>query len=140
MDLDRKRRIGAVIDTNVLLGAHRKQILSLASVGTYTLITSPYIIDELHRIMATLEWRDENRAALLQVLLSVAEVVDHQIVIAGNYDLWLTDPDDHPIMATALAGKADYLVTDNTRHFPPKSRFAGITIVTGNAFLRLLQR
>lgn len=88
MDLGRKRRVGAVIDTNVLLGAQRKQVLSLASAGLYILITSPYIIDELRRIMAALEWRAENRAALLQILLSVAEVVDHRTITAGSYDLW----------------------------------------------------
>ena len=140
MDLGRKRRVGAVVDTNVLLGASRKQILALASAGIYTLITSPYIIDELRRIMATLEWRAENRAALLQTLLSVAETVDHRTITAGSYDLWLSDPDDHPIMATALAGQADYLVTDNTRHFPPKKRFGGVTIITGQGFLNLFQR
>ena len=40
-------------------------------------------------------------------------------------------------MATALAGRVDYLVTWNTKHFPPKKRFAGITIITPDAFLRL---
>ncbi len=43
-------------------------------------------------------------------------------------------------MATALAAKADYLVTQNVKDFPPKLRFAGTTIVTAEAFIRLLEQ
>jgi predicted nucleic acid-binding protein len=59
-------------------------------------------------------------------------------VTGGSYEEWLRDPDDHPIMATALAGQADYLVTWNVKDFPPKRRFAGVTIITPDAFLQLL--
>jgi hypothetical protein len=38
-----------------------------------------------------------------------------------------------------LAGKADYLVTQNIKDFPPKLRFAGTTIITPEAFLRLFE-
>ena len=139
MDVGGQRRVSATIDSNVLLGRHRKQLLVLASLGIYTLVTSPYIVDELRRIMQELRWRPENRDALLHALLSVAVVVDHQVITGGNYDRWLLDSDDHPVLATALAGQADYLVTDNIRHFPPKKRFADVTIVTSEGFLALLQ-
>ena len=69
----------------------------------------------------------------------IADLVDAHMVTGGNFDLWLNDPDDHPIMATALIGAVDYLVTNNTRDFPPKRQFAGITIITSDAFLRLLE-
>jgi predicted nucleic acid-binding protein len=75
--------------------------------------------------------------ALTDALAELAEVVDDRQITGGNYDVWLRDPDDHPIMATALAGQVDYLVTWNIRDFPPKKRFAGITILTPDAFLRL---
>ena len=41
-------------------------------------------------------------------------------------------------MATALAGRVDYLVTLNIHDFPPKKQFAGVTIITPDAFVRLL--
>ncbi len=140
MDMGRERRIKAAVDTNVLLGRHRNQILLFASLVVYTLVTSSYIVEELRSMMEQLGWRHENREALLQTLLTVAMFVDYRLITGGSYDKWLTDPDDHPIMATALAGQVDYLVTDNTRHFPPKRRFAAITIVTCDGFLSLLQR
>ena len=42
-------------------------------------------------------------------------------------------------MTTALAGKADYLVTQNIKDFRPKLRFAGTTIITPEAFSRLFE-
>jgi len=108
MDLDRQRRIRAVLDTNVLLGTARRRLLLLASLGAYQLVTSQYIIDEAQRVMGRLGWSPRGAEAQLQAIRLVAEVVDEQTIAGGNYDLWLRDPSDHPIMATALAGKADY--------------------------------
>ncbi|MFM7583091.1 MAG: hypothetical protein ACKO9F_10310, partial [Caldilinea sp.] len=64
---------------------------------------------------------------------------DAQLLTSGSYELWLHDPKDHPIMATALISGVDYLVTANTRDFPPKKRFAGITVITPNAFLSIIE-
>jgi predicted nucleic acid-binding protein len=139
MGQDRRRRISAVLDTNVLLGAKRRQLLILAGLGAYKLVSSQYILDEVQRVMVELGWGRAAAEAQIQALLLVAELVDERMITGGNFDLWLRDIDDHPIMATALSGKVDYLVTQNTRDFPPKLRFAGITIVTQDAFLHLLE-
>lgn len=136
--MDRERRIRAVLDTNVLLNVDRKPLLLLASLGIYTLIWSDFIRNELERKMIEIGWGVETSKALVSTIESVAKVVDHRDIEGGNYEDWLRDPDDHPIMATALAGKVDYLVTWNTKDFPPKKRFAGITIITPDAFYRRL--
>ncbi len=127
-----------VLDTSVLLSAERRPLLFLAANGLYTLVWSPYIAAEVLRKMVEMGWSVPKVEALVQALVELAEMVDHRQITGGNYDTWLRDPDDHPIMATALAGRADYLVTWNTKDFPPKRRFAGITILTPDAFLRLL--
>lgn len=86
--------------------------------------------------MMEIGWGREKSERLLVSLMNLAEMVDYQQIEGGNYELWLRDPDDHPIMATALIGKVDYLVTWNTKDFPPKKRFAGVTVITPDAFLR----
>jgi predicted nucleic acid-binding protein len=139
MDLDRQKRLSAVLDTNVLLGADRRRLLFLASLGAYQLIISSYILKEVQRIMLRLGWNQAAADILLQTIHREAEIVDERTITGGNYDLWLRDPKDHPIMATALAGKADYLVTQNLKDFPPKLRFAAVTIVTPEAFIRILE-
>lgn len=56
MEMDRQRRISAVLDTNVLIGAQRRQLLILAGLGAYRLVCSQYIIDEVRRVMTRLGW------------------------------------------------------------------------------------
>jgi predicted nucleic acid-binding protein len=132
------RHLRVVLDTSVLLSAERRPLLLLAANGLYTLVWSHYIAEEVARKMVEMGWSLPKATALANALIELAEVVDYRQITGGNYDVWLRDPDDHPIMATALAGRVDYLVTWNTRDFPPKQRFAGITVLTPDAFLRLL--
>lgn len=130
--------VRAVLDTSVLLSAERRPLLFLASQGVFTLVWSQFIADEVQRKLVEMGWSAANGTALVEAITALAEVVDYRQITGGNYDRWLRDPNDHPILATALAGQVDYLVTWNTRDFPPKRRFAGITILTPDAFLRLL--
>lgn len=127
----------AVIDTSALLSAERRQLIFLASIDMYQLVLSEFIMTEMRETMVELQWNPMAAGEMETQLVQLAEMVDHEIVTGGNYDRWLHDPDDFPIMATALAGGADYIVTWNTRDFPPKQRFAGVTIITPDAFLRL---
>lgn len=127
-----------MLDTSILLSAERRPLLLLAAQQRYTLVWSPFIADEVARKLVEMGWRAATARELVTALVDLAEMVDHSQITGGNYDRWLRDPDDHPILATALAGRADYLVTWNIRDFPPKRRFAGVTILTPDAFLRRL--
>jgi hypothetical protein len=46
----------------------------------------------------------------------------------------LHDPDDEIYLATALAGRAEVLITGNIRHFP-RPRYGSIAILRAGAFL-----
>jgi hypothetical protein len=55
----------------------------------------------------------------------------------------LSDVWDQPIWAAPKASLAEYVVSENTRHFPPQDhqglrRYEGITYLTGQAFISLL--
>jgi predicted nucleic acid-binding protein len=52
----------------------------------------------------------------------------------------LNDPKDDPIIATAVAAKADYLVTGDRAHLLPIGQYEGIRIVSPRKFLDVLQR
>jgi predicted nucleic acid-binding protein len=112
-------------------------LLFLAASGQYTLVWSDYLADEVKRKMVEIGWSRVKAVELVDILVELAELADYRQITDGNYTEWLRDPADHPVMATALAGRVDYLVTWNTKDFPPKQRFAGITMITPDAFLRL---
>jgi uncharacterized protein len=48
------------------------------------------------------------------------------------------DPDDDPVIATAVAARADYLVTGDRRHLLPLGAYAGTRIVTPRQFFDIL--
>jgi uncharacterized protein len=48
------------------------------------------------------------------------------------------DPKDDPIIAAALAAKADYLVTGDRAHLLPIGEYQGIRIISPRAFLEIL--
>lgn len=127
-------RIRAVLDTNVLVGRFRRPLLAAAGLGIYELILSPYILGEVRDVLIEDFAVPEIIASVfVSELEDAATVVDETRIRGGNYDDWLSDVDDHPVMATAIAGEADYLVTED-KDFPPKKRFAGTTLISPEAF------
>jgi predicted nucleic acid-binding protein len=50
----------------------------------------------------------------------------------------LEDPDDEPILATAREAHASYVISLNTRHFPPDNLIMGVRFITPDEFIDLL--
>lgn len=48
------------------------------------------------------------------------------------------DPKDNPVLACALEGHADFVVTDDRKHLLPLKHYHGIQIVSMPLFLRTL--
>ena len=99
------------------------------------MILSPYIFKEVREVLLE-DFRVPEGVldTFVSELNELATIVDERLIAGGNFDDWLDDPDDHPVMATALVGQVDFLVTANTKDFPPKKRFAGVTLITPGAF------
>jgi uncharacterized protein len=51
----------------------------------------------------------------------------------------MNDPKDDPIIATAVAARADYLVTGDRAHLLPIGEYEGVRIVSPRAFLEILE-
>lgn len=95
-------------------------------------------MEKIRAVLGTNVLVGKNRRPLLAAkfiseLEAVAIIVDDKDVSGGNYDEWLSDHDDHPVMATALVGEAEFLVTED-KDFPPKKKFAGTSVITVEAF------
>ena len=119
-----------VYDTNVLATviSSRSQILhlkQLISSGQITLITSPFILDELEAVLAEkFRLTKQGAKSRTRLLARVTEVVKPSQVEAIS-----RDPDDDFIIATAVAGKAQYIVTSD-KDLLVQKEYKGIKIVT----------
>ena len=97
----------------------REVLIGAAKAGLYTPLWSARILEEGARAAAKLGAEGEAIArgeiALLQATFPRARVAPH----AGlEQRLWLPDPNDIHVLAAAVAGSADLIVTNTAKDFP----------------------
>src|SRR3954454_939657 len=139
--------IRAILDTNVLAsgalgltGGVTPPALLLHQwrAGRFRLIMSDYIEKELRTTLAQPYFkgriRSEDRELFLILLSKLAEHVAIRHLVTGV----ATHPEDDPILATALSGRADYLVTGDLRLQRRVPSFQGIPLVSPAEFLDIL--
>jgi hypothetical protein len=145
----------AVLDTSVLVPVwSRKVLLEIAAGPRPPSIPawSEWIIAETWRTLALywlsrtgepyeLERLSLSRAAndMLRRLLPVMEFVTLRDYAGPDPWLGLTDDDDVPIWQTAVLAGAQYVVSQNTRHFPPftqgRHTYGGVEYLTAIEFI-----
>lgn len=131
-----------VLDTNLFIAALISEngaparAYELWREGRYTLLTSEWQIEELRRVSRYSKFQHilvpAEVGTLVNGLRRRAEVVEQ----LPTLDL-SRDPDDNFVLATALAGEADYLVTGDKKDLVPLGKVAGIRVVKVGAFLGL---
>jgi len=132
-----------VIDTNHIIsailsarGASAKLIDWMTRVDDYfRLLLSQSIWDEYQTVADWLipESKRQEKERVLSILRFQSEWIEPKIEMKI-----CTDSPDNRFLECAVTGKADYLVTKNIRHFPPKE-YANVKIVRISEFLRVLE-
>ena len=117
-------RFTAVLDTCVLYSTlNRSLLLHLAEVDMYRPLWSGSILEELGRnLQAKAGLKLEQTQYLIQEMGNAfpeALVSDNSTLIEKIHPL-LTDPGDAHVIAAAVVGKADAIVTFNLKHFRPE--------------------
>ena len=138
--------IKVVADTNVIVSAYLAPggkpagILSLARVGKINILLSPQIIDEIERILLSPKLTKIHRATPKEIRRFIKAFREVVTLTPGalEVDAIRDDPDDNKILACALEGKADYIVSGD-HHVTDLKSFQGIPIVNPDAFLSSLQ-
>jgi putative PIN family toxin of toxin-antitoxin system len=135
----------AVLDTNVFVSAlispmgKPAAVLKAARSGRFTLVSSPPINEEIIEVLNRPRLRDRynlgNRIFDVSFILwEVAELVldlpDVRIC---------SDADDDKFLATAIGGKADYLVTGDAGDLLHLGECQGVAIVSPRDFLSRLK-
>ena len=126
----------AVFDTNVLIAALITEgicskLLHRARTGEFTLVSCPFIMKELRRILSKKFRLANGEMALTMepVTEAVDQIIEHTLKFKGV----CRDADDDNILACALAAKAEYLVTGDADLLVLK-RYQGIRIITPRDF------
>lgn len=136
-----KGRLRIVLDTNVYISIFTNPKAELGAIwdhglrGTYTLLISPYIVAELANVLREkFKWPDQDIKARAKRFGRIAEIITPKIVptiIDKDH------PDNH-ILACAISGKADLIVSGDRRHLLPLKDYEGIPIIRPVEFFRML--
>jgi putative PIN family toxin of toxin-antitoxin system len=104
-------------------------------VHSHTIITSKPLLDELRRTLRVKFKADPDKLPLLSALHEQAEIVAPALL----GERVCRDKDDDVVLATALAGKAEIIVTGDDDLLVLK-RFRGIRILSPRQFLESIDR
>ena len=123
-----------VVDCNVVISAGITDGICAQVVqdviSSHVWIVSPSILEEYEEVCRRPRFQKYQTrfTALLTKIVSVASWVDPQKLF-----LELPDPDDVIYLETAYSGKADIVITGNSKDFPKS--FRGIQVMTPRDFL-----
>lgn len=133
-----------LLDTNVIIAGFlsRKgppgQLLQGGVEGRFELVTSQTQLDELQRALAYPKLR--NRINSVQVQDFVANIDVIATVVASVVTVSVSpDPDDNLILAIAIDGEADLIVSGDKPHMLALREVEGIPIVTPREALNRLE-
>ena len=130
-----------VLDTNVFIsGIHwtgnSEKIIFMFRNKTFELVSSIPIIEEITKTLRNfrIPLSEEDISNWENMILENAMLVESEEKI----DIIKDDPDDNKFIEAAVAGKADYIVTQDN-HLLKIKEFRGIKILTPEEFLSRLK-
>ena len=127
----------AVVDTNVFIsglfwGGRPRRVMDLAAAGRFQALTSAELLLELEDVLTEdFEVPQERVDLVLRDVLSYAEM----IVPGGEPSIAVRDVDDVKVIACAIAGRADCIITGD-RDLLSLGDVQGISVLTPEEFLR----
>lgn len=126
-----------VLDTNVLLSGIAYpasvpgKIIAAWRHGSVDVLLSPYIVEELRRVLPRLAHRHGLTAAEIDDLVDVISIQAETIAPLPDTEPDLRDLDDQPVLGTLLAALAtsgaDYLITGDNDLLALRERYPIVT-------------
>lgn len=136
-----------VIDTNIFVSAlisNKRSpffVVKATEARFYTLIISLQLLKELERVLfypRVKRYMNLTDNEVLRLLDDIKQVGD--VVILQNSDIdpvIINDPDDDIVLATAVKGRADYIITGD-KHLLDLKKYKSVPIVTATEFLKII--
>ena len=151
--MTRGRKIRLFLDSNVLLGGIispwglDKAALSLCAARVSKLVLAEVVRDEVAENLLLHGERLQPAEAekLMESYRRLIQLADPEVIPYPSRERVLSSRHlirhaaDVPVLLSAIAGKPDWLLTHNTRHFTPAvGQRAGLRITTPSEFFRTL--
>ncbi|MEM7738459.1 MAG: putative toxin-antitoxin system toxin component, PIN family [Deinococcota bacterium] len=132
-----------VLDTNIFIsalispGGYAARALDLWLIKRYDMVTSQYQLNELRRVSRYARFKNRIRPTEMGTLINILQV---KALVLDNlpYVDYSPDPDDNAILATALAGGAQYLVSGDKSDVLVLGKVDGTRILSARDFVNLL--
>ncbi len=128
-----------VIDTNVFVsglnfGGKPGEVLELFVRGDIDVITSPFILSEIERILRErFEWSEGNIHRVLNRIKHQTILVHPKLKVA----IIKSKDDDKRILECAIEGKAQYIISGDKKHLLPLKKYQMTKILSPAEFLRV---
>jgi len=132
--------VRVVADTNILVsallfGGTSEQVFLAGLRGEIQLLTSLSLLEEFERVLKKKFSLDIRLVReIIEEVKAVAEIVE-----VSSHIKAISYPDeDNRVLECAVDGKADFIVTGDTRHILPLKQYSGVKILSPSEFLRHL--
>ena len=134
-----------VLDTNILISAvinkfgPSRQIYNLFRAGKLCLVTSPFQLRELARILRYQRIKKKYRLTETAIKKIERVIRKYSLVVFSETvsDVISQDQDDNRILAAAIEGKADTIVSGD-EHLLGLRKYRSISVVSAKNFLQKL--
>jgi len=114
------------------------RLFAEARLGFFQLITSQEQLDSIANVLMRPKFGGRFTQADADRLSG--EIRDAAIVVEPQSGITATiDPEDNRVLGSAVAGKADYLVSGDERHLLPLQSYKGISILRPAEMLRIIE-
>jgi putative PIN family toxin of toxin-antitoxin system len=138
-------QIRAVFDTNIYVAAYlsknrrspNKELFQRWRDGEFVLLTSGAILEE---VIEKFDGRGIDQALTVELISQI--LVDAEYVVTSDDQIATVvvgDPDDDQVLACAVTGKADYLVTYDPHFDCLEGAYQGIRVLDGLNFLYVVR-
>lgn len=129
-----------VLDTNVyisaiLFGGDCEIILKILENNKAEILISDFIISEIETVLRKkFKWTKEE---IKTVILDIQNRTSFVNISSSKIDIIKENKSDNKILECAIGGKADMIISGDTKHIQPLGKFRGILILSPRKFLKL---
>lgn len=131
------------LDTNVLLSStfwdgDSSRIVEIIERGEIELVLSRDIIQEFGGVLEYKEIKEKIKDKNLEMKRTVNEIIEMAKIVdpREEFNIIKDDPEDNVIIACAVEGEVDYIVTQD-RHLLDLGEFRSVKILTPREFLKV---